>query len=87
MTYSDTKKRSHPKPESGQIGAEDKQPFSFRSHEIARINRFITNQLDFNALRGSAFELYEFRSWKNGSNERAVRPFGTGVWEPEFRSG
>ena len=60
--------------------------FSFRSHEIAHINHLITNQLDL--MRWSfAFRFYEFRTWKNGSDERALRTFGTGVWGRGFRSG
>jgi hypothetical protein len=33
------------------------------------------------------FELMEVRTWKIGIDERAVHRFGTGVWEPGFRSG
>jgi hypothetical protein len=56
-----------------QMNASGKRPFSFRSHEIARINHLIT------------IRFYEFRTWKNGSDERALRAFGTGVWARGFR--
>jgi hypothetical protein len=66
------------------LNVSGKRPFSFRSHEIARINHLITNQLDL--MRSSfAFRFYEFRTWKNGSDERALRTFGTGVWGRGFR--
>jgi hypothetical protein len=59
--------------------------FSFRSHEVARINQLITNQLDL--MRSSfAFRFYEFCTWKNGSDERALRTFWTGVWGRGFRT-
>jgi hypothetical protein len=65
------------------LNASGKRPFSFRSHEIARINHLITNQLDLCAL-SFAFRFYEFRTWKNGSDERTLRTFGTGVWGRGF---
>jgi hypothetical protein len=68
---------------AGRPNASGKRPFSFRSHEIARINHLITNQLDLCAL-SFAFRFYEFRTWKNGSDERTLRTFGTGVWGRGF---
>jgi len=65
------------------LNASGKPPFSFRSQEIARINNLITNQLDLSNL---AFDL-PVRTWKNGSDERALRTFGAWVWERGFRSG
>jgi hypothetical protein len=51
--YSDT--------EFGRLNAFGNQQFSFRSHEIARINHLITNHLDL--MRSSfAFRFYEFHS-------------------------
>jgi hypothetical protein len=49
--------------------------------KLLAFNHLITNQLDL--MR--PFDFYEFRTWKNGSDERALRTFGTGVWGRGFR--
>ena len=54
--------------------------------ELLALAICLPNCVDF-IPRSFAFELMEVRTWKIGIDERAVHRFGTGVWEPGFRSG
>ena len=70
--------RSVPQFEGRQLGRLDA--------ERRRTYHSITNHVDL-IPPSFAFRALEVRTWKIGIDERAVHRFGTGVWEPGFRSG
>jgi hypothetical protein len=84
MTNSNAKGNPHSTANLGEHILSASGRFRSVRHQIARINHLITNQLDL-MRSSSAFRFFEFRTWKNDSDERALHTFGTGAWGRGFR--